>query len=350
MPVVQPIAPPPPAAIPMPVYGAPAVVQPAAPAPPIAIRPPAIAPKPAAPAKGPVRLKADPPSGYTPPRQSAPMAVGYVQRGPAFETQEPRRFPWKLALFVLVAVGIAIVVGRAYLPSKTAGEGEEAAAAAPAPEGQPAVVVMPRIETGHITIDTQPPGARVLLDGKAVGQSPLKLADVPVGRHTLTLRSSSGEVTRTVRVAAGETATVDVSIFSGWVAVFAPVVLDVAVGGRSIGTTERDRLMLSAGRHELTLTNKELGYKSVQTVDVQPGEVRSVTVDPRGPVSFNAVPWAEVWMDGQKLGDTPLANQQVPIGTREFVFRNPDYGERKVTATVRADQPSAIGVDFTRPQ
>ena len=55
-------------------------------------------------------------------------------------------------------------------------------------------------------------------------------------------------------------------------------------------------------------------------------------------------------MDGKKLGDTPIANIRVPLGTREFVFRNPAYGERKVTATVRADQPAAIGVDFTRPQ
>ena len=75
-----------------------------------------------------------------------------------------------------------------------------------------------------------------------------------------------------------------------------------------------------------------------------------MTIDPRGPASFNAVPWAEVWLDGQKLGDTPLANIRVPIGVREFVFKNPQYGERKVTATIRADQPSAIGVDFTKPQ
>ncbi len=74
---------------------------------------------------------------------------------------------------------------------------------------------MPKVETGHITIETQPAGARVMLDGKAVGQTPLKLADVPVGRHTLRLLSSSGEVTRTVRVEAGQTAVVDASIFSG---------------------------------------------------------------------------------------------------------------------------------------
>jgi PEGA domain len=339
-------------AIPMPVYGAPTSPPSIAPAPapaaPIAVVAPA--PRPATPSNVPVRLKAEAPSGYAPPRSgNLVTALPYVHRGPMFEAEPPRAFPWKLAIAALVLVGIAIVVGRQYIPSTPAPDETAANPAAPNPE-PPAVVVMPTVETGDITIVTQPAGARVLLDGKPVGQSPLKLAAVPVGRHTLTFVSASGEVTRTVRVAAGQTSDVDISIFSGWVAVFAPVVLDVAVNGRSIGTTEQNRLMLPPGRHELTLTNQELGYKGVQEVEVQPGEVRSLTVDPRGPVNFNAIPWAEVWLDGQKLGDTPLANMRVPLGTREFVFKHPQFGERKVTASIRADQPAAIGVDFTRPQ
>jgi hypothetical protein len=190
----------------------------------------------------------------------------------------------------------------------------------------------------------------VLLDGKPVGTTPLKLAGVPVGRHTLTFTSASGEVNRTVKVAAGKTLEVDVSIFSGWLAVFAPVVLDISENGKSIGTTEQSRLMIAPGRHELTLSNKEFGYKSVQEVTVEPGEVRSLTIDPRGDANFNAIPWAEVFMDGQKLGDTPMANTRVPLGTREFVFKHPQYGERRITAIIRADQPTPVSVDFTKSQ
>jgi hypothetical protein len=209
-------------------------------------------------------------------------------------------------------------------------------------------VTTAKVETGDIAVETQPSGAKVLLDGKPVGESPLKLAGVPAGRHVLTFMSSSGEVNRTIRVAPGKTLDVEVSIFSGWLAVFAPVVLDVSIGGKSIGTTEQSRLMLPPGRHELTLMNKEFGYRSVQEVSVEPGEVRSITVDPRGDANFNAIPWAEVWMDGQKLGDTPLANMRVPLGTREFVFKHPQYGERRITAIIRADQPTPVSVDFTR--
>ena len=38
----------------------------------------------------------------------------------------------------------------------------------------------------------------------------------------------------------------------------------------------------------------------------------------------------------------------VAIGTREFVFRSPTLGERRVTTTVTM-KPSRIAVDFTKP-
>jgi hypothetical protein len=152
-----------------------------------------------------------------------------------------------------------------------------------------------------------------------------------------------------VRVEAGRTLKLDVPIFSGWVAIYAPFVLDVAVGRQTIGTTEEARIMLSPGRHELTLTNRALGYRSVQSVDIEPGEVRTVTIDPRGTVNLNAQPWAEVWVDGQKVGDTPLARLQLPLGTREVIFRHPQLGERRVTVTVKGNAPAAVSVDMTQP-
>jgi hypothetical protein len=353
VPAVAPPAPVAPQAIPMPVYGAPAPPPPPPPAPirPVAVAPP-VAPKAIAPAGAPLRLKAEPPPGYAPPRPGGTIStLPYGHRRPMFEAEPPRGFPWKLAIAAVLIVGIAVVVGRAYIPSRASASPEPEPPAAAAAHPEPARAAMAaKVQTGDIVIETQPAGARVLLDGKPAGQTPLTLANVPVGRHVLTFVSSAGEVTRTVRVASGKSLTVDISIFSGWVAIFAPIVLDVSVNGRSLGTTEQDRLMLPPGRHELTLTNKELGYKAVKEIEVEPGEVRSVTVEPRGEASFNAIPWAEVWMDGKKLGDTPLGNMRVPLGMREFVFKHPQYGERRVTASIRADQPSAIGVDFTRPE
>ena len=129
---------------------------------------------------------------------------------------------------------------------------------------------------------------------------------------------------------------------------FAPVVLTVSEAGRTIGSTEQSRLMLAPGHHSLTLSHADLGYTAIQEVDVNAGEVTSITINPVGAVNFNAAPWAEVWLDGRKIGETPIANMMLPLGQREFVFRNSQLGERRVTATIRADKPTAVSVDFTK--
>jgi hypothetical protein len=246
-------------------------------------------------------------------------------------------------------MAVLIVGGRLYLGGSSGSVSAGAASSTAATAAAGASAAAATTEAGRLEIETQPAGARILLDGKPAGESPLTLEAVPAGRHTVTFVTASGAVKRTVRIEAGRTARLDVPIFSGWVGIFAPFVVEVAEAGKVIGTTEESRLMLSPGRHELTLTNRELGYRSVQSVDIEPGEVRSLTLDPRGAVNVNAKPWAEVWVDGRKAGDTPLANLQLPLGTRELVLRHPQYGERRVTVTVKGNAPTALSIDMDRP-
>jgi PEGA domain len=272
-------------------------------------------------------------------------------RGRMCETEEPRGFPWKLAIAVLAVVAIGIVGGRAYLASHAAKDptAETTASAVPiTPEPESAPVAPPPKNSGQIVVQTEPAGAKVLLDGKAAGESPVTLNVAP-GRHLVTMISSAGSVKQTVRVGAGKSVTIDQPVFSGWLAVFAPIVLDVAEKGTSIGSTEQNRLLLAPGHHSLTLSNKDLGYTAVQEVDINAAEVTSITINPVGAVNFNAVPWGEVWIDGHKIGETPIANMMLPLGVREFVFKNSQFGERRVTATIRADKPTPVSVDFNKP-
>jgi hypothetical protein len=238
---------------------------------------------------------------------------------------------------------VGVVAGRAYLPGRNTGP-EEPSAAAPATPAKP----LGATKVGTLALTTQPAGARVLLDGKAVGESPLTLTDVAPGKHSLTLVTSAGSVKKVVRIEAGKTTTLEIPIYSGWIVVFAPVPLDIAENGRAIGSSDQGRLMLSPGLHQLTLTNRQLGYKGVQIVDIEPGEERSISIQPTGELNVNAVPWAEVWMAGKKVGETPIAGLQVPIGTHEIVFKNPQFPERRATVTVTGAAPTAAAIDFTK--
>ena len=311
---------------------------------PIALRTPEPSKAPA-----PLRLKSDPPATFSSPPMKAERREQIEVSSTLFRDQQESEsgsaFPWKLAAAAIVGVIALIGVGRWYLPShKTEPEAVEASAA---PTPPPAEKIEP-LKPGSVAVATQPPGAHVLLDGKAVGDSPITLQGVSPGKHTLTFVTSTGTVKKPIRLEAGKSLAVDVPIYSGWIAVFSPVTLDIAENGKPVGTTEQGRLMLSPGRHQLTFTNEEMGYKTTQAVDIEPGEERSISLVPTGELSANAQPWAEVWMNGAKLGETPLGNTRVPLGTHEIVFKNPKFPDRSVTVTVKASAAAAAFVDFTK--
>lgn len=308
-----------------------------------ALRPPA-PPKPPAP----LRVKSDGPSGYAPasPRtewREPPdvNAIPYVQRR---DSGSSGGFNWRVAAGAVVLLIIGVGAGSAYLP----GRGNRAAEKAATPPPAAATKAVESSKVGTLALTTQPAGARVLIDGKPMGETPVTLTDLAPGKHALTLVTASGSVKKLVRVEAGKTTTLEVPIYSGWIAVFAPIPLDIAENGRAIGTTDQGRLMLSPGLHQLTLSNKRLSYKAVQVVDIEPGEERSISVQPTGELNVNAAPWAEVWMAGKKVGETPIAGLQVPLGTHDIVLKNPQFPERHVTVTVTGVPGATASTDFTK--
>ena len=131
--------------------------------------------------------------------------------------------------------------------------------------------------------------------------------------------------------------------------VTAPVPMRVFEKGRLIGTTETDSTMLAQGTHELEFVNEAVGFRARRTVSIKPGATSTVKLDaPPGTLHINAVPWAEVWIDGERIGETPIGNLQARIGNREIVFRHPELGERRTTAMVTLKEPVRISMDLRK--
>jgi hypothetical protein len=107
--------------------------------------------------------------------------------------------------------------------------------------------------------------------------------------------------------------------------------------------------MVSAGKHELEIVNQPLGFHETTVVQVLAGKVAPVKIEwPTGVIAVNALPWAEVWIDGNKVGDTPIGNLSLPIGPHEITFRNPELGELKHAVTVALNSPARVSVDLRK--
>ena len=84
-------------------------------------------------------------------------------------------------------------------------------------------------------------------------------------------------------------------------------------------------------------------------VEVAAGRVARVEVNlPDGTINLNAAPWAEVYLDGRSLGETPIANASVSVGTHEVIFRNPQFNELRQMVTVASGKATRLAVTLTK--
>lgn len=304
-----------------------------------------------------------------------PFISDEVEEGPviaaASKTMRRRRAPIVAGLVLTAAAGI-LFAGQRYF-------------------SRPSVSVR---AMGTLVVDTNPQGALVFIDGQARGQTPAHLSLDP-GLHTLVIQADADTRTVPVTIAAGATAsqylelpkakeltpgehvvTIDSDLgpvshavkreagasaspvvphaakgapATGWMSISVPVDLYLYERGRLLGSSGIDRIMLPAGKHDIEMVNEELGYRARRTVNVSPGKTLTVSVDlPKGLVSLNATPWASIWIGGRNVGDTPIGNLSVPIGTHEVVFRNPQLGEQRRAVTVTLHAPARLSVDLTK--
>jgi hypothetical protein len=209
---------------------------------------------------------------------------------------------------------------------------------------------------GQLHVRTEPPGARVRIDGTLLGTTPMTIGELLPGDHVVTFENDLGSVSQKVVIEAGVPASLMVpmgmpagAVASGWLTVSAPLLVNLHENGRLVGNSGIDKIMLPAGRHEIEIVNDDVGYRETRTVQVSPGRTSSIAVSlPKGTVSLNAIPWASVFIDGQNVGDTPIGNFPLTLGPHEVVFRNAELGEQRRTITVTTHAPARLSVDLTK--
>jgi len=203
--------------------------------------------------------------------------------------------------------------------------------------------------SGSLVTASEPSGARVTVDGRFRGFTPLTLNDLSVGSHVVVISGDQGSVRRTVAVTSERTVEMIESIYPGWLKVLAPFELEITEGTREIQLDDRHQTLMPPGPHELRLENRALGYRETRRVEIRPGETASLSLAPaRSTLTVTATVQAEVLVDGESVGQTPLSDHPVALGTRGITVRTAAGTERRFSMTVTV-KPVRIDVDFSKP-
>jgi len=223
--------------------------------------------------------------------------------------------------------------------------------------------------TAVLRVDSPTPGDRVLLDGKDIGVTPLDVSFASprsvvkiLPRATDTAASWSGAAQQPPSQAPSPAASniglpadaklavrsVDAATArTGAVRVVSPIPLQVMAGKVILGSSDQGPVVITPGAHDLDFSNASVGFRTSQRVHVEAGNTAVVRIDPpSGLLSVTARPWAQVWIDGRKVGDTPIANMPIAVGEHEVVFRNPNLGERSQKTVVQINRVTRVSASF----
>lgn len=122
----------------------------------------------------------------------------------------------------------------------------------------------------------------------------------------------------------------------------------ISVDGRDIGETPLPKFELASGEHELVLTNP--GFVGVirDTIRIEPGEAYSASYSfhRTGSLRILITPWADVYVDGQHVGQTPMDELQIPAGRHTVFLRHPSLGEKKEDIEVRPNESIVLKVEM----
>ena len=234
--------------------------------------------------------------------------------------------------------------------------------------------------TGTLVVTTNPAGAEAFVDGVRRGNTPITL-QLLAGAHNLELRGHGEPRAIPITLAPGQQIAqyVDLPVAPppaeahaevvpeppapverpaadpaanapGWISVSGKLEVQLFESGHLLGSSKIEKIMVPAGHHDLEMVNELIGYRGTRSIQVSPGKVTQVPVDvPKGTMAINALPWAEVWVDGAKIGETPIGNLAVAAGSHDVVFRHPDLGEQRETVLVTLKNPVRLSVDMRKP-
>jgi hypothetical protein len=195
----------------------------------------------------------------------------------------------------------------------------------------------------QLRLRTEPIGAEIMLDGKFVGRSPINLDVDEDAQPTLTVRYPTyREFSGKVRIAEGKVSLGEMAfpirrsaasiliklekLPPGALYVSSdPAKAEVYLDGKFMGLTPLKLDEVEVGGHRIELFKD--GFDRLQDeVMIESAETTVYRALLGGRIEVSSVPdGAEVILNGQKIGLTPVKSQQLPPGSYAVLIRKPGF-------------------------
>jgi hypothetical protein len=213
---------------------------------------------------------------------------------------------------------------------------------------------------GAVHVVTEPPGARVLLDGKDTGlRSPCTLADLSGRRrHRIRLELANHDPRTFADVAIIADSTLEVSHRFALktyplTVVSNPPGAELRVDGRYVGETNQNLAAVAFGTHSIELRKE--GFEVESREIALPVAHNLLTIDlrrlPKGKLVFRLNPYGAIYINGELRTEIAgIDSFEVEPGVYECRLTNPHFAPATYTVEVEPGRRHVVAHDFMRSE
>jgi serine/threonine-protein kinase len=123
---------------------------------------------------------------------------------------------------------------------------------------------------------------------------------------------------------------------------------DVYLGRRHLGRTPIEVADLPAGKLTVRLKNEKPKIGTTAELRIAAGKTtrKHIQLD-QGTLMVHVTPWAEVWVDGKKVGTTPIQPVRLYEGRHEVLLTNPKTGRsQRRTVVISAGKTARLSEEL----
>ncbi|MDH5674173.1 MAG: PEGA domain-containing protein [Myxococcales bacterium] len=198
-------------------------------------------------------------------------------------------------------------------------------------------------DTGF-ALDSQPSGAAIFIDGQPTGKStPARLTNLDPGLHTIRLERGDSYQPWQTQVALGKGQVIELP--SAMLAEAAPAAKDSNDARLAEATPEPQ---VSESRSSRTSSSERRARRERRASRSESvSSKRTASSEPAagggsmGTLRVNSRPWAQVFVDGRLIGNTPQLNIPLPAGRHKLKLVNNEMGMSKsYSVKIRPGRPT----------
>ncbi|QDA31598.1 PEGA domain-containing protein [Thermococcus indicus] len=207
---------------------------------------------------------------------------------------------------------------------------------------------------GYLTIYSSPSGAEVYLNGTYIGTTPVENHKLDVGTYEIEIKKESySQYTQKVTINPGETTTLNVNLNELPASLrieSTPSGAEVYINGDYYGTTPIETT-LSAGTYTIRITKQDYeDYTTKITLEAGGEKKLTATLTPKfGYLTVTSSPsGAEVYVDSNYIGTTPLEDYKLSTGEHSVVVKKNDYQDYETTVTIEPGKTEKLEVTLSK--